>query len=180
MTNPLTRSLTLNGAATVVTVPDETEQLLYVLRNSLNQHGPKFGCGVSQCGACTVLVDDQIKRSCVTPLNTVPNGAVVETMDGIGTAEHPHPLQKAFLDEQAGQCAYCVNGMIMGALGWLRARSATGNLDVPSISEIKNFLSGGPVGANPVTTAASNYICRCGTHERIAKAINIAATEMLS
>ena len=180
MVSAITRHLTLNGVSQSVTVPDETEQLLYVLRNSLGQVGPKFGCGVSQCGACTVLVNDQIKRSCVMPLNTVPNGAVVETMDGLGTPEAPHPLQKAFLEQQAGQCAYCVNGMVMGALGWIRGRVASGNSALPSDSEIRDFLSGGPIGGDPVAAAPLQYICRCGTHLRIVRAISAAAGEMLS
>ena len=156
-----------------VTVPDQTEQLLYVLRNALAQSGPKFGCGVSQCGACTVLVDGQIRRSCVTPLSTVPEGAAVTTMDGIGSPQQPHPLQEAFIEWQAGQCAYCVNGMVMGALGWIEARRASGNVSVPSEDEIRDFLS----GASPFSTL--NYICRCGTHLRIVRAIHAAAERML-
>jgi nicotinate dehydrogenase subunit A len=163
-----------------VTAPDETEPLLYVLRNALDQHGPKFGCGVSQCGACTVLVDGAIRRSCVTALSTVPEGATVETLDGLGTPGAPHPLQRAFIDEQAGQCAYCVNGMIMGALGWLRARAADGNTAVPTDIEIREFLSGGPVGGDPIQAAPNQYLCRCGTHMRIVRAISVAAGEMLS
>ena len=173
MATPITRSLTLNGVSQAVTVPDQTEQLLYVLRNSLAQSGPKFGCGVSQCGACTVLVDGQIRRSCVTPLSTVPEGAAVTTMDGIGSPQQPHPLQEAFIEWQAGQSAYCVNGMVMGALGWIEARHASGNVSVPSEDEIRDFLS----GASPFSTL--NYICRCGTHLRIVRAIHAAAERML-
>jgi nicotinate dehydrogenase subunit A len=174
-----TRTITLNGASRTVTVPDETEQLLYVLRNSLAQRGPKFGCGVSQCGSCTVLVNDQIRRSCVTPLNTVPEGAVIETLDGLGTPDAPHPMQAAFLAEQAGQCAFCVNGMIMGAVGWLRGRVAAGNTTLPTETEIRDFLSGGAPGTDPIIAGPLNYICRCGTHERIVRAIRVAAGEVL-
>jgi nicotinate dehydrogenase subunit A len=176
----ITRTFSLNGASQTVDVPDETEPLLYVLRNALGQHGPKFGCGVSQCGACTVIVDDTIRRSCVTPLNTVPEGAMVETLDGLGTPDAPHPLQQAFLDEQAAQCAYCINGMIMGALGWLRQRAAGGNTALPTDEEIRDFLSGGPAGSEPVAAAQRQYLCRCGTHQRIVRAISVAAGEMLS
>ncbi|MBM7785638.1 (2Fe-2S)-binding protein [Tenggerimyces flavus] len=169
MSTPLTRNLNLNGENRTVTVPDEGEQLLYVLRNALGQHGPKFGCGVSQCGACTVLLDGQIRRSCVTPLRTVAEGANVETLDGLGTPEHPHPIQQAFIDEQAAQCAYCINGIVMGALGWLRQRRAAGNTTVPTQEEIAAFLSGEAEGST------LNYICRCGAHVRIMRAIRKAA-----
>nr|WP_192751091.1 2Fe-2S iron-sulfur cluster-binding protein [Actinopolymorpha pittospori] len=153
---PLTRTLNLNKASRTVQVADDGEQLLYVLRNQLGQHGPRFGCGVSQCGACTVLVDGQIRRSCVAPLRTIPEGANVETLDGLGTPEDPHPLQKAFTDEQAGQCAYCINGIIMGALGWLRQRQAAGTTTAPTEEEIAAFLSGEAPGST------LNYLCRCG------------------
>jgi aerobic-type carbon monoxide dehydrogenase small subunit (CoxS/CutS family) len=166
---PLTRSLNLNGKHRTVTVSDDGEQLLYVLRNALGQRGPKFGCGVSQCGACTVLLDGEIRRSCVTPLRNVPEGADVETLDGLGTPDHPHPLQQAFIDEQAAQCAYCVNGILMGALGWLRQRRAAGVTDVPTQEEIADFLSGEAEGST------LNYICRCGAHARMLRAIRKAA-----
>jgi aerobic-type carbon monoxide dehydrogenase small subunit (CoxS/CutS family) len=170
----LTRTVNLNGERRRVTVPDDAEQLLYVLRNQLGQRGPKFGCGVSQCGACTVLLDGEIRRSCVTPLRTVPEGASVETLDGLGSGKRPHPLQQAFIDEQAGQCAYCVNGMIMGAVGWLRQLKASGRTTAPSESEIAAFLSGEAPGST------QNYICRCGTHLRVIRAIHRAAEELLS
>jgi aerobic-type carbon monoxide dehydrogenase small subunit (CoxS/CutS family) len=170
----LTRTVNLNGKSRQVTVPDDAEQLLYVLRNQLGQRGPKFGCGVSQCGACTVLLDGEIRRSCVTPLRTVPEGASVETLDGLGSGKHPHPLQQAFIDEQAGQCAYCVNGMIMGAVGWLRQLKAEGRTAALSEAEIAAFLSGEAPGST------LNYICRCGTHLRVVAAIHRAAEELLS
>lgn len=169
MPTPLTRTVNLNGENRTVTVPDDGEQLLYVLRNALGQHGPKFGCGVSQCGACTVLLDGQIRRSCVTPLRTVPEGANVETLDGLGTPDHPHPIQQAFIDEQAAQCAYCINGIVMGALGWLRQRRAAGVTTLPTQEEIAAFLSGEAEGST------FNYICRCGAHVRMMRAIRKAA-----
>lgn len=173
MANPLTRTLTLNGNNRTVTVDDDAEDLLYVLRDQLDQRGPRFGCGVSQCGACTVLVDGEITRSCVTALKTVRDGASVETLDGLDANGSLHPLQRTFIEQQAAQCAYCVNGMIMGALGWLRQRKASGNTAVPSDDEIKAFLS----GAAPDST--SNYICRCGAHNRMVRAISSAAPEVL-
>jgi nicotinate dehydrogenase subunit A len=170
----LTRRLTVDGRNRKVTVPDDGEDLLYVLRNQLGPKGPRFGCGVSQCGACTVLVDGQIRRSCVTPLRAVAEGASVETLDGLGDERNPHPLQRAFLDEQAGQCAYCINGMIMGALGWLRQLKASGRTAPPGEEEIAAFLSGETPGST------LNYVCRCGTHLRIVRAIRRAAQELLS
>jgi nicotinate dehydrogenase subunit A len=170
---PLTRSLSVNGITRTVTVPDDTEQLLYVLRERCGQRGPKFGCGVAQCGACTVIVNGSVTRSCVTSLKNVPEGAAVQTLDGIGTQRHPHPLQQAFLEKQAGQCAFCANGMIMGSLGWIESRVAAGNRSVPSREEIVDFLS----GALPGSTF--NYLCRCGTHRRIVEAIHSAAGEMV-
>jgi nicotinate dehydrogenase subunit A len=166
---PLTRTVNLNGQDRTVTVQDDAEQLLYVLRNALGQQGPKFGCGVSQCGACTVLLDGQIRRSCVTPLRTVPEGARVETLDGLGTPDQPHPIQQAFIDEQAAQCAFCVNGIVMGALGWLRQRRAAGLTDPPTSEEVAAFLSGEAPGST------LNYLCRCGAHVRMVRAIRKAA-----
>lgn len=173
MPTPLTRTLALNGQNRKVTVDDGAEDLLYVLREQLAQRGPKFGCGVAQCGACTVLIDGEITRSCVTQLQTVRDGARVETLDGLDANGSLHPLQQAFLDQQAGQCAYCVNGMIMGALGWLRQRKAAGTTAVPSDGEIRAFLSGAAPGST------SNYICRCGAHNRMVAAISAAAPEVL-
>jgi aerobic-type carbon monoxide dehydrogenase small subunit (CoxS/CutS family) len=172
MATPLTRRLNLNGRKVTVSTADDTERLLYVLREQCAQRGPKFGCGAAQCGACTVLVDGGISRSCTTPLNTVPEGASVRTLDGLGTEKHPHPMQQAFIDNQAAQCAFCINGMIMGAVGWIESRIAAGNHAVPSRSETADFLS----GASAESTY--NYICRCGAHTRILDAIHDAAVEM--
>jgi aerobic-type carbon monoxide dehydrogenase small subunit (CoxS/CutS family) len=170
---PLTRTLNLNDQSRTVSVDDDGEQLLYVLRNRLDQVGPKFGCGVAQCGTCTVLVDDEIRRSCVTPLRNVPEGAAVTTLDGLGTPNGPHPMQAAFIDQQAGQCSYCINGILMGAYGWLQQRRASGNTAVPTEQEIAAFLSGEAPGFT------RNYLCRCGAHARILRAIRLAAEEML-
>jgi nicotinate dehydrogenase subunit A len=170
---PLTRRLTLNGEDRTVTVADDAEQLLYVLRNQLDQRGPKFGCGVAQCGACTVLIDGEIRRSCVTPVRSVPDSAAVSTLDGLGTPDDLHPLQKAFIELQAGQCAYCCNGLIMGAHGWLQQRKASGNTAIPTDEEIAAFLSGEAEGST------FTYLCRCGAHARIIRAISQAAAEVL-
>jgi nicotinate dehydrogenase subunit A len=128
--------------------------LLYVLRNELLLNGPKFGCGLGQCGACTVHVDGTPRRSCVTAVSTVAGKEVV-TLEGLGTPERPHPLQQAFIDEQAAQCGYCINGMIM------RAAALLARTPHPSRDEI--------------TSAMSANLCRCGTHMRIVRAIARAA-----
>lgn len=174
MPTPLTRSIVLNGESRTVTVDDGGEDLLYVLRDRLGQHGPRFGCGVSQCGACTVLVDGQITRSCVTSLSEVPEGASVETLDGLDADGTPHPLQRAFVEKQAAQCAYCVNGIVMGSLGWLRQRKAAGDRSVPTEDEIAAFLSGRS------SVSDDDYLCRCGAHRRMIEAIRQAAPEVLA
>lgn len=169
----ITRQLVVNGEPCTVTVADDAEPLLYVLRNRVGQHGPKFGCGVSQCGACSVIIDGEVRRSCVTPLRTVGDGAAVRTLDGLASPDGtPHPLQAAFVEEQAAQCGYCMNGMIIGALGWLEKRRDGGVRSVPTREEIADYLS----GATPASTF--NYICRCGAHVRIIEAIRRAAKEM--
>lgn len=168
-----TKTIRLNGKKVTVNVPDDSQQLLYILREQLAQHGPKFGCGVAQCGACTVLVDGKITRSCVAAFSTINDGASVTTLDGLSN-NNPHPMQQAFLEHQAGQCAFCMNGMIMGAVGWLQNRIAAGNRAVPSNQEVADYLS----GATPDSTL--NYICRCGSHSRIVAAIVSAAQEMVS
>src|ERR1700732_145840 len=147
------RSLNVNGRTVSVTVDDPDTPLLYVLRNELGLHGPRFGCGLGQCGACTVHVDGAAIRSCVTPLSGV-TGRIV-TLEGLGTDSAPHPVQQAFIDEQAGQCGYRINGMIMQSAAWL-ARSPK-----PSEREIKAELA--------------NNLCRCGTHLRIVRAVMRAA-----
>ncbi|OSI76546.1 (2Fe-2S)-binding protein [Bradyrhizobium canariense] len=148
-----TTSLNVNGKAASVTVDDPDTPLLYVLRNELGLHGPRFGCGLGQCGACTVHIDGRAVRSCVTPLSAV-SGRVV-TLEGLGTTSNLHPLQSAFIEEQAVQCGYCINGMIMQSADLL-ARNPK-----PSERDIKSEL-------------ASN-LCRCGTHLRILRAVMRAA-----
>jgi nicotinate dehydrogenase subunit A len=146
-------SLRVNGTTRVVDT-DPTTPLLYVLRNDLDQLGPRFGCGLAQCGACTVIVDGKTVRSCTVPVSTMANKNV-ETLDGLGTVEKPHPLQAAFIEEQAAQCGYCLNGILMTAKVLLdRNRN-------PSDAEIKRAL-------DPV-------LCRCGSHLRVIRAIKRAA-----
>ena len=172
MPNPLSLTLSVNGNEYKVSVADDTEPLLYVLRNQVGTVSVKFGCGVAACGACTVVVDGVTKRSCTTPLNTVASGAQVSTLEGLGQPNNPRGIQRAFIDNQAAQCAYCISGIIMGAYNWLRGRISAGNRAVPTDDEVKDFLSG--VGQTPPFV----YLCRCGTHMRIIRAIQQAATEM--
>jgi nicotinate dehydrogenase subunit A len=145
--------LTVNGKAVLVSVADPNVPLLYVLRDELALHGPRFGCGLGQCGACTVHIDGVAVRSCVMPLAAV-KGKVV-TLEGLGTEAKPHPLQRAFIEEQAVQCGYCVNGMIMQSAALL-ARTPK-----PTADQIRQEL-------------AAN-LCRCGTHLRIVRAVQRAA-----
>jgi nicotinate dehydrogenase subunit A len=143
----------VNGATVSVTVDDPDTPLLYVLRNELGLHGPRFGCGLGQCGACTVLIDGDAVRSCVTPLSSVA-GKVV-TLEGLSTDERLHPVQQAFIDEQAVQCGYCINGMIMQSAALLAHNPK------PTEQQIKAELA--------------NNLCRCGTHLRIVRAVKRAA-----
>ena len=147
-------TLIVNGKMTDVEVDDPSMPLLYALRNGLALRGPRFGCGLAQCGACTVHIDGKAMRSCVYPVSSVGN-AKVTTLEGLGSSEHPHPLQQAFIDEQAVQCGYCINGMIMQAKALLDANPH------PTEDEIKNALAGN--------------LCRCGTHVRIVRAVKRAA-----
>jgi nicotinate dehydrogenase subunit A len=145
--------IAVNGQQHDVDAAPDTP-LLYILRNDLQLNGPKFGCGLSQCGACTVQLGDRAVRSCVTPISQVGSQPVT-TLEGLGNSENPHPLQRAFLDEQAGQCAYCVPGMIMSANALLTQNPK------PSDDDIKRALAGN--------------LCRCGSHLRILRAITRAA-----
>ncbi|HEY7908430.1 MAG TPA: (2Fe-2S)-binding protein [Thermomicrobiales bacterium] len=146
-------TITVNGAQhAVAAVPDTP--LLYVLRNELQLHGPKFGCGLEQCGACTVQVNGRAVRSCQMPVSQVAN-APVTTLEGLGTAEKTHPLQEAFITEQAAQCGYCISGMIMTGAALLAQNPH-------------------PTDAQARTALARN-LCRCGTHLRILRAIARAA-----
>lgn len=177
MAAPLTLDLYVNNQPTTVSVQDGAEPLLYVLRNQVGTQAVKFGCGVAQCGCCTVIVDGVTKRSCITPLNTVASGAQVITLEGLGQPSSPNGLQgiqKAFLENQAGQCAYCASGIIMGAYNWLRGRISAGNKAIPTDVEVKDFLSG--IGQTPPFV----YLCRCGSHMRIVRAIQQASQEMHS
>ena len=147
-----TLEITVNGRRHRVTAAADTP-LLYVLREELALSGPKFGCGLAQCGACTVHLGDRAVRSCVTPVSAVRGP--VTTLEGLGTREHPHPLQQAFIAEQAAQCGYCINGMIMTAAALLKQNPS------PSESEVRSALDGN--------------LCRCGTHLRILRAIRRVA-----
>ena len=145
--------MVVNGTARDVGAAPDTP-LLYVLRDELGLNGPKFGCGLTQCGACTVHLDGQPIRSCATPISAVGAGSVT-TLEGLGTTDSPHPLQQAFLDEQAGQCAYCINGMIMSAAALLASNPQ------PSADDVKMALQGN--------------LCRCGSHMRILRAVQRAS-----
>jgi len=148
------KSLNVNGKQVTVTIDDPDMPLLYALRDNLGLRGPRFGCGLGQCGACSVHVDGQPLRSCETPLSAIGDHKIV-TLEGLGTPEKLHPMQKAFIDEQAVQCGYCINGMIMEATAFL-ARNKK-----PSEAEVKEALA--------------QNLCRCGTHARIVRAVLRAA-----
>ena len=150
-------SFKLNGKPASVSVDDPQMPLLYALRDGLALHGPRFGCGLGQCGACTVHLDGAAARSCVIPVSAVA-GRTVVTLEGLGTPTRPHPLQQAFIAEQAVQCGYCINGMIMQAAALLRA--------TPNPSE------------EQIRAALAENLCRCGTHLRIVRAIRRAAQTM--
>jgi len=143
-------SFQVNGRAVNVDSWDPAQPLLYVLRNALGLHGPKFGCGLSQCGACTVLIDGKAARSCVTPVRQAA-GRAITTLEGLGTPEKPDPVQAAFIAEQAAQCGYCTNGMIMTAKSLLKQTPH------PTLEQAKQGLAGN--------------LCRCGTHTRILRAV---------
>jgi len=149
-------TLNVNGTSrSIAAEPDAP--LLYVLRNDFELNGAKFGCGLAQCGACTVLVDGRPVRSCVTEIGAL-GSAVITTLEGLGSAEKPHPLQRAFIDEQAVQCGYCINGMVMSAKALLDRNPH------PSEQEVREGLAGN--------------LCRCGTHNRIVRAVLRAAQDM--
>jgi nicotinate dehydrogenase subunit A len=143
----------LNSQQVDLNLEDDTP-LIYALRNDLGINSSRLGCGLAQCGSCTVLVDEQPARACVLPVKSV-NGKKVTTLEGLGEPASPHPLQQAFIDEQAMQCGYCASGIIMAASALLKANND------PSDSDINDALSG--------------HICRCGTHHRIIRAIKKAA-----
>ncbi len=144
----------LNGRPVTVESWDPAQPLLYVLRNTLGLHGPKFGCGLAQCGACTVLIDGKAARSCVTPVRQAA-GRAITTLEGLGTPEKPDAVQAAFIAEQAAQCGYCTNGMIM------TAKSVLNQTPKPTREQVQQGLAGN--------------LCRCGTHTRIVRAVLRAA-----
>lgn len=145
--------IVVNGKPYDVTAAPETP-LLYVLRDDLGLTGPKFGCGLGQCGACMVHVDGAAVRSCRTPVSTATRGPVT-TIEGLGTPDKPNPVQQAFIEEQAAQCGYCINGMIMAAAALIAKNSS------PTRQQIRSSLNGN--------------LCRCGTHMRIMRAVERAA-----
>ena len=146
-------TLQVNGGTHEVAAEPNTP-LLYILRNDLGLKGTRFGCGAGHCGACTVLVDGNAVQSCDTPLWSA-SGREITTIEGLGSVERPHPLQQAFLGEQAAQCGYCINGIIMSAAALLKKTPR------PTDAEI--------------ATALDRNLCRCGTHVRILRAIRRAA-----
>ena len=149
-------ALKVNGQAQNVDAEPDTP-LLYVLRDDLELRGPKFGCGLGQCGACTVMIDGVAARSCSLPVSKVGNRAVT-TLEGLGSSAKPHPVQQAFIEEQAAQCGYCINGMVMTSAAFLAKNKN------PSDADIKRALAGN--------------LCRCGTHTRILRAVKRAAKTM--
>jgi nicotinate dehydrogenase subunit A len=152
-----TVSFVLNGKQRSIRVDDPEMPLLYALRNDLDLHGPRFGCGLAQCGSCTVHVNGQAVRSCRFAVSRAA-GARVVTLEGLGTPEKPPPLQQAFIEEQAVQCGYCINGMVMQAAAFLQTNKR------PTEAEIK--------------AALANNLCRCGTHARIVRAVKRASETM--
>ena len=151
----MAKRIELNVNGTRHTIEAEPDMpLLYALRDDLGMKDPRFGCGLAQCGACTVLVDGKPVRSCVTPIDTLGQSEIT-TVEGLGTLEHPHPLQAAFMAEQAAQCGYCIAGMIMAAKALLDRNPQ------PSPAEVRQGLA--------------ENLCRCGTHNRIVRAVLRAA-----
>ncbi len=150
-------SLNVNNESYEVEVEPDMP-LLYALRNELEVTGPKFGCGLAQCGACTVIIDGRAMRSCMTPVRSA-QGRQIRTIEGLGTPENPHPVQKAFIDEQVPQCGYCISGWVMTSVALLEENPRR------SDQEIRQSLSG--------------LKCRCGTHMSILRAVNKAAKSMI-
>ena len=151
--------LTVNGQARAFEAEPDTP-LLYVLRDTLELNGPKFGCGVAQCGACTVHIDGRAVRSCVTPITALKPSAKVTTLEGLGSSDKPSALQQAFITEQAAQCGYCINGMVMQAQDLLQRTPQ------PTEAQIRTALAG--------------HLCRCGTHQRIVRAIQRASGQPIT
>ena len=150
-------SLKVNGKSQVLDAEPDMP-LLYALRNDLRLNGPKFGCGLAQCGACTVIMDGNAIRSCVTPMSAVQNKPVT-TLEGLGSTKKMHKIQQAFVDEQAAQCGYCINGMIMSSKALLDKNPK------PTDGQIREALAGN--------------LCRCGTHIRILRAVKRASGQLV-
>ena len=150
------KQLTVNGKRVTIDIDDPDMPLLYALRDNLALHGPRFGCGLSQCGSCTVHVDGKAVRSCVTPVSSITDKQKVVTLEGLGSGNKLHPVQRAFIEEQAAQCGYCINGMIMESAAFLASNKK------PTDAQIRQALA--------------NNLCRCGTHDRIVKAVKRAST----
>lgn len=150
-------TIKVNGQLRTVQVDDPQMPLLYALRDDLGLRGPRFGCGLGQCGACTVHVEGVAVRSCSVPVSGVA-GQSVTTLEGLGSPERPHPIQQAFIDEQAAQCGFCINGMIM------QAKTLLDHNRHPSEQDIRDALA--------------HNLCRCGTHARIIRAVQRAAAAM--
>jgi nicotinate dehydrogenase subunit A len=148
-------TLRVNGTSRTLDA-DPQMPLLYALRNDLELKGPRFGCGKGQCGACSVLIDGAVVRSCVTPMSTVGNRPVT-TLEGLGSSAKPSVVQAAFIEEQAAQCGYCINGMVVAATALLKVNPQ------PSETQIREALA--------------THLCRCGTHTRIVKAVQRAARQ---
>ena len=210
---PASLWISLNGASSQqITVPDQNIPLLYVLRNQLSTSGgiagvpsfalkgPRLGCGLGECGSCEVYFPafGLAGRSCQAtiakllafyqaygyPAPSQPYPLVVLTLEGlVGADGTPHPLQQAFIDQQAGQCAYCMNGMIIGAYAFLKGRYQAGNMNVPTTAEVTAFYSNGTFTdptVSPPKTTPTPYLCRCGAHLRVIAAIQEAAPAVLA
>ena len=150
-------SMTINGKRRSVTSWDPQQPLLYVLRNQLELHGPKFGCGLGQCGSCTVLIEGKPARACTVTIAAAA-GKRITTIEGIGSPQEPHPVQAAFVAEQAAQCGYCSTGMIMSSVALLQQTPQ------PSPDQVKSALAGN--------------LCRCGSYDRVLRAVQLAAKAM--
>jgi len=150
-------TLTIDGTSRTIEIDDPDMPLLYALRDELKFNNPRFGCGLGQCGACTVHIDGHAVRSCITPVSALA-GKKITTLAGLGTPEKPHPIQAAYVLEQVPQCGYCINGWIMTAAAFLRDKKK------PTEAEIRNALTG--------------LKCRCGTHMSIMRAVKRAAEMM--
>ena len=150
------KSLNVNGKSVTIEIDDPEQSLLVALRDNLALNGPLFGCGLAQCGCCTVHLDGKAVRSCVMPLSKVNAEQKIVTLEGLGTPDAPHPVQRAFIEEQAAQCGYCIPGMIMESAAFLSQNKK------PTEAQIKEALA--------------KNLCRCGTHARIVKAVKRAST----